>query len=242
MDIVLEYGTEVITIAVIRRAVKNITIKVHPDLTVTISANESITIEELRSFADKKIHWIYKKLKGFENYLPIKDNKSYVSGESILYLGKQYRLKVVESESDLVKWYRGYIYIMTRRPKDFDFKRKLFQKWLRSRVELVTKSILDSSIESLSRYGIKKPRIKFRQMKSRWGSYIIANNTITINTNLIRTSKICIEYVIMHELIHVIYPNHSKEFYNLLTLQMPDWRLRKNMLDEEFGMININNY
>jgi len=85
----------------------------------------------------------------------------------------------------------------------------------------------------IGKYGVGKPHLEIRVMKARWGSAQINNNTILINTELIKAPKYCIDYVILHELIHFKYNNHSENFYNMLFTLMPDWEKRKKILDEE---------
>ena len=88
--------------------------------------------------------------------------------------------------------------------------------------------------ETLKKYGIKIPKIEIRRMKTRWGSCIPACNKVIFNLNLIKTPMCCIEYVVLHELSHFKHQNHSKNFYNFITIFMPDWKERKKILDEEF--------
>jgi len=73
-------------------------------------------------------------------------------------------------------------------------------------------------------------------MISRWGSCQPKRGIITLNKRLIETPRICIEYVVMHEFIHFLHPNHSKMFYDLLSTLMPDWRERKNTLEDEYTL------
>ena len=70
-------------------------------------------------------------------------------------------------------------------------------------------------------------------MKTQWGSCIQSKNRITLNEYLLKANKRCIQYVILHELTHLIYPYHNKDFYNFLTIQMPDWKQRKHELDND---------
>lgn len=238
MEIIsIEYGGTNITIEVIRKQVKNISLRVSPNSKVTVTANPLINTDILNDFVTKKSYWIFKQLSKFKNMHYESNEKEFVSGENIRYLGKQYRLKIIPSVENNVKWVRGYIHIYTKKPENKDLKQKLFEKWRHMRVEKIFNEIFTSSFSKLERFSLEKPKLKFRKMKSRWGSYIPKNNTITLNTELIKAPKLCIEYVLIHELVHLVYPNHSKAFYNLLSVQLPDWKQRKQILDEEFGMI-----
>ncbi len=95
----------------------------------------------------------------------------------------------------------------------------------------VFQPMLDAMYPQLIPYGVSKPTLRTRQMKSRWGSCMVQKNIITLNRRLLAAPKGCIEYVVMHELCHLVHPNHSKEYYTFLTAMMPDWKARKTMLE-----------
>jgi len=78
-----------------------------------------------------------------------------------------------------------------------------------------------------------KPLIDTRIMKIRWGSCLRAKNTILLNLEIIKAPKYCIDYVVLHELIHFVHKEHNSKFYELLSVLMPDWKKRKALLDEE---------
>ena len=91
--------------------------------------------------------------------------------------------------------------------------------------------IITEQLPLFKAYNIKEPQLKIRKMKARWGSCAYQTGIITLNKWLAQASKSAIEYVVVHELCHLIHPNHSKEFYNVLTLLMPDWKERKAELN-----------
>lgn len=235
--IILTYGFNDIEILIIRKPVKNITLRVKQNSDVIIIANTKIEFGFLEEYCKKKLHWIFKQLNKFDNFIFETGKIEFVSGETVRYLGKQYRLKIIPAEADKVKWFRGYIHIFSRQSDNVQYKQKQYEKWLRQRIQIISTFILEECYKKLSRFQIDKPNLKFRKMKKRWGSCLPQSSTITLNTELIITPKHCIEYVIMHELIHLIHPNHSENFYNLLTLQIPDWMYTKQILDEKFGMM-----
>ncbi|MFC1898375.1 M48 family metallopeptidase [Candidatus Cloacimonadota bacterium] len=235
----IDYGGTNFSIEIIRKQIKNVYLKVYPDGTIKISANYEVSYDFLKNYIVEKRYWIYKKLRAFQDFSIEVSTKSYVSGEAVRYLGKQYRLKIFEDKMDNVKWFRGYIHIYTKKVDNTKYKQKLYEEWLRKKAHQITIEIINDELNKLSRFNIHRPEITLRKMKSRWGSYIPKNNSVTLNTELIKTPKQCIEYVIVHELLHLIFPNHSKDFYNLLAIKMPDWKQRKKILDEEFGRITL---
>ena len=94
--------------------------------------------------------------------------------------------------------------------------------------------ILDEVYPAFIPYGIARPKVRIRTMKSCWGSCLVNKGIITLNRKLLMKPKECIEYVVVHELCHFIHPNHSKQFYSFMEQFMPDWKERKARLNGRF--------
>ena len=94
--------------------------------------------------------------------------------------------------------------------------------------------ILDEVYPAFIPYGIARPKLRVRTMKSCWGSCLVNKGIITLNRKLLMQPRECIEYVVVHELCHFIHPNHSKEFYKFMEQFMPDWKERKGRLNGVF--------
>ncbi len=228
------YGERQITFELIRKNVKNINLSIRPDMSIMVSANKNVPLEVIEEFVKQKGSWICKNLNYFKKFQPYKKSKKeYVSGESFRYLGRQYRLRVRKSDIETVKYFRGFIYLYIEDIDDFDKKDKLFKKWLDYRARLHFNESLDRMYKLIKDYNIPKPEIKIREMKSRWGSCHRHKGVIVLNSELIKTPKYCIDYVVLHELIHFLYKYHDNDFYTFLTSLMPDWQRRKRILDEE---------
>lgn len=232
--ITVDYFDTPITVTLIRKPVKNLNLNVRPDMTVMVSANDSISEKRIREFILKKAEWILKQLRYFEAYQqPEKTEKEYVSGESFKYLGRQYRLKVYLAEQDLIRYYRGRIELFTTQPENRRKKKRMITNWYKERSQKKFTQSLDRIYPVMKKYGVDKPALKIRQMKTRWGSCQNKEHAIVLNSDLIKAPKFCIDYVVLHELIHFIRRNHDKEFLLFLTALMPDWQERKKILDEE---------
>ena len=231
-NIVIKYGATMYNIAVILKQVKNITIKVHVDQRIELIANPDVDSSFLRQYAEHKIHWIHKKINEFKSVELDSIVMAYVSGESFRYLGRQYRLKIIEDSVEKVAINRNYITIRVKDKNNYKRKQKLFEDWLSYRCSVTFNAILNNAVVKFSGYDILKPELKIRKMKNRWGSY--KDNVIILNKKLIQKARIDIEYVVIHELSHIIYPDHSPQFYRLLSVLLPDWRERKNHLDGEW--------
>lgn len=231
----IEYGGKIIEFEVERKNVKNINLNVKPDMSVVISANEKVPIDYLLGFVKSKATWIIKNVGYFKDVQPEHAaEKVYLSGETFKYLGKQYRLKVEgTNDTESVKYYRGYIYLTVKDKQNYNRKEKLIDSWYREKANKKFAESLERVYPSIEKYGIVKPEIFIRTMKARWGSCTPEKRSIILNSELIKAPKLCIDYVVLHELIHFKYRNHDNDFYDFMTALMPDWKQRKEILDEE---------
>ncbi len=216
-----------------RKNVKNINLRIRSDLSVVVSANPKVPFYYIERLLQNKSGWIFKKIEHFSNVQKTNTKKEYVSGETIRYLGQQYTLKVREAEREEVKFYKGYIYICVKDKDDHKRKEKLFHHWSRGKAEEVFHGSLDRMYPLIEKHGVGKPVIKIRKMKSRWGSCSPHKQSITLNMELLKAPKACIDYVVLHELLHFKYRNHNHQFYDFLTVLMPDWKDGKEILNTE---------
>lgn len=228
----ITYKNQIIEYQIIRKDVKNINLSVKPSMKVIVSANEKTKEKDIHAFVETKARWIYNHLKKFEKTQPDEKEKAFVSGESIRYLGKQYMLIVKESAKDEMKYYQAKLFMYVTNPKDYSLKKQIYNDWLKERAKVLFKETLDKMYERISIYDVKYPILTVRKMKTRWGSCNKSKNKININLNLVKAPKTSIEYVMLHELVHLIHPNHSKDFYDLLGALMPNHEKRKKVLDE----------
>ena len=213
-------------IIVARKKIKNSNLKVRPNFTVELSVPESASQEYIDSFLEKKKDWIEKQIQFFKDNLTNETEKKYISGESVKYLGKNYRLKVHKGKEKYVKFMRGYIHLYCLENSDLEAKKELLQNWLKERAKDKIMTIANKYLDKLE----ERPHIKFRDMKTRWGSCNSEKKRIIFNWKLIEKSPYGIEYVVVHELVHLKYNNHSKSFFKYLSVKLPDWEKRRESL------------
>jgi len=223
------FGGETIPFELKRGRGSRLRIAVHPDLRVVVHAPAHATTAAIESRVRRRGAWILKHLARFKD-LPPRSQKHYVSGESVLYLGRQYRLKVVESSSRSVKLRGRFLWVTAADKADTNGVKRAVRGWYRVHARRVFERRLEVCHAAASRHGIARPEVRIRWMKTRWGSTPGSSN-ILLNTQLVKTPTYCIDYVIMHELCHLNHPHHGKEFYELLSRCMPDWRARKERLE-----------
>src|SRR5690554_1461246 len=184
----IKYGNEIIKYEICRKKVKNINLNVKPNLKIIISANYEVPLDYINNFVMEKAEWIIKQLTYFKNAQP--DNiveKEYVSGETFKYLGKQYRLKVVETIGvEEVKLFQGYLRLYIKDKKNIQKKKSLIDEWFRTKAYKKFKVSFEKIYPLIEKYGVSKPELGIRIMKARWGSCLYKKNIILLNLDLIK--------------------------------------------------------
>ena len=209
---------------------KTVGITVHPDLSVTVRAPHGTSLETIRDFVHRRGSWISKAWRDFEQFLPKQPERRYIAGETHRYLGRQYRLKIETSETESVKCLRGYLWVKTKGEITPERTKELLENWYRQHAKVVFQERLAICLQRVHREGIPSPGLLIRKMTSRWGSYSSAGR-ITLNLALIKVPKVCIDYVVVHELCHHKVKHHGPKFWKLLHRLMPDFEERRKKLN-----------
>lgn len=229
----IEYNGQKLEFILQRKQVKNINLNLKPNMVIFVSANENVPLEYIKTFVKKKAPWLLRNLNYFKDAQSQNHEKEYVSGESFKYLGKQVRLKVEESNQENVKYYRGFLYLYVKKRDNYSRKKSLVNKWFRNKANECFLQSIDRVYSPLRKYGYPEPKLMIRLMKTRWGSCVKDKGLILLNFELIKAPKFCIDYVVLHEMLHFKFRNHDKSFYDFMTALMPDWAVRKQILDDE---------
>lgn len=227
----LRYGETVIEYHLIRRKRKTLAIKVNTDLQVTVIAPVDADYADVQTVVRRRAPWILRKQREFERYLPKLPPRQYVSGETHRYLGRQYRLKVIQDDQSCVKLTRGYLHVWTPDKANTRHVQRQVEGWYRRQAQRVFRDRLQALLPRFAHVEIPQPELKIRKMKSRWGS-ARKSGSITLNLKLMQVPKHYIDYVVVHEFCHLVEHNHSKRYYALLDRMMPDWRERRQRLNE----------
>lgn len=225
----IKFGSRSIEFTVEYRERKTISIKVHPNARVEVLVPTAASEEQVLEKTRLKAPWILKQIDYFKNYQPGTPARRFIAGETHLYLGRQYRLKIVKDTENVVKAYRGQLWIHSRDPKPETLKLQL-DKWYKKKAIKVFSELLQQILPQFKRYEVPEPKLSIRTMSRRWGSCTSAGKII-LNPELIKAPKGCIEYVIIHELCHLVHRNHTKAFENLQAGILPDWRKWKERLE-----------
>jgi hypothetical protein len=228
---ILKFGSRQIPYRLQRKDRKCLRVVVSPELTVDVFAPRTVNDDQIHLSVKKKAPWIARTLDKLESYHPLPAPKRYVSGETLVYLGRQYRLKVVKGSRQSAKLMGQFLQVWVEDKSDIQSVKKAVDQWYRKRARETLDRYLKKCYTVASRHGVPEPLLIIRKMRRRWGS-CSSKGRITLNINLIQVPVHCIEYVIMHELCHLKHNNHAKAFYSLLIRCQPDWRKRKETLDK----------
>lgn len=227
----LVYGKTKISYGLVRRERKTLEIGVEPDASITVVAPNEATLEAIEAKVRKRAQWIVRQQRYFQQFLPRTPERQFLAGETHLYLGRQYRLKVVRDSAEGVKLKRGFLITYSRSPEIPERSQKLVEEWYRVRAKTKIPERLEICAARLALQGIERPRkLIIRSTKTRWGSMSPAGNLL-INPKLLQAPVCGIDYVITHELCHLQEPNHGSAFYELLNAALPDWQRRKERLE-----------
>lgn len=235
--LVLPYGDSRIRCEVRRskqRVRRSIAIHVEPDGRVVVDAPLQAADPDIRLAVTRRLAWIHRRMVEVENRTKMLTPREYVSGETVIYLGRRYRLKVVSSQgANQVRLRGGYLEVAVsdRSPETV---RQELEMWFHARA----KEFLPRRLAMMSarlKWVKTIPPLSIRRMSRQWGS-CSPKGRISLNVALVRVPPVCIDYVLLHELAHLREHNHSLRFYRILQSHLPDWKRVKAQLDGYSGV------
>jgi len=224
----IQFGSKQIDFSVIYSNRKTLGLTVTPELKIIVSAPISVTKNEIDKRVRKRAPWILKQVDYFNNFLPSPVPKQFRGGETHYYLGRRLKLNVNIGKKEGVTYKGRSFEVVTKNKKRVE---ELMQSWYKMKAKQVFAEIAEPLILRFKKYNVAPSSLYVMPMKKRWGS-CSTKGRITLNTELIKAQKACIEYVIIHELCHLVHHNHSAKFAALLYKEMPDWERWKNKLEE----------
>lgn len=227
----ITYGNSRIDFQLLYKERKTLSIKVHPDGAVIVSAPLDAKMEKIIEKVKKKAEWIFMQKTSFMLFEPRALKKIYESGEGHLYLGRMYRLMIRENKNKSIKLKGGYIWIDTEDKTNKESIKKELNEWYKAKASIHFNQLYDQRLKIAKELTDKETTLKYKWYTNRWGS-CFKDGTISLNLELIKAPKECIDYVIVHEMCHLAHHNHSMKFYNLLDKKLPKWRDSKAKLEK----------
>ena len=222
-----------VLISIEHKKIKNVHLKVYNDLSVKVSVPEKVDNDWVTIFLDKRKDWINKQIYKFKQSSGINCGGTIKNGYSIQLLGKDYRIFIKRGPNNIVIDEKNII-VTIKNENDLDYATNYFDNWWNGFAKKVYSQKIDEFYDLFFRkYNINKPQFQVRKMKTMWGNCNQQKSLITLNKYLLKADLLSIEYVILHELTHLLYPRHNMDFYSFLTIHMPNWKERKNYLDTD---------
>ncbi len=218
-----------LSLDVVRKDIKNVHLSVHPPTgRVTIAAPLHLSLDTIRVFAIDKLRWI----RGQQRKLVEQERESpreYLDRESHYVWGRRYLLKVIEGDQAAsVELSHSRLILRVRPGSDFAMKRELLESWYREQVRIALPA-LTAKWEPL--IALKAERYFVRRMKTKWGSCNPRARTICLNTDLAKKPRECLEYLLVHELVHLLEPTHNARFIALMDRFLPKWQIYRATLN-----------
>ena len=202
---------------------------------VQVIVPKNLPQKEIDDLLKQKSNWIRQKLI-IQQSVPLSTPKEFVSGESFSYLGRNYRLKVLKGDLQPVKLKQGYLQVTVpmEQKSDQALIRKLLQDWYLDRA---SDKLEQKSIKYSEQMGVQPTKIKVKEYKSRWGS-CNSRGEISYNWKIIMTPHRIVDYVVIHELCHLIHHNHSPEYWHQVRSIVPDYQDKRDWLKTNAGLLD----
>ncbi len=223
----IQFGSKQIDFKLAYSNRKTLGITVTSDMDVKVTAPAGSSLEMIKEKLRKKAPWIIRQQSFFLSFHPKTPARKFVGGETHYYLGRQYLLKISVGKAESVKLKGKYLEVST---SDKSHVKHLVNEWYLNHARLRFASIAQPLIETFKKYKVLPSSIVLREMPTRWGS-CTPKGKIILNPELIKAPKPCIEYVIIHELCHLVHHDHTQKFIDLQTKEMPDWEKWKMKLE-----------
>ena len=218
-----------VAVDVVKKDIKNVHLSVYPPTgKVRISAPLRMNLDTIRVFAISKLAWIkqqQKKVCEQEREQP----REYLDRESHYLWGKRYLLSVIEKDAPpQVELKHSRIVLQIRPASSEEKKQAVLDEWYRAQLRQAVAPVIDKW-ESLM--AVKVERFFIQRMKTKWGSCTPVSASIRLNTDLAKKPRECLEYIVVHEMTHLLEPTHNRRFIALMDHFIPEWRYRKQMLN-----------
>ncbi len=211
------------------KAIKNLHLSVHPpNGRVTISSPDFYDLEKVKIYAASKWGWINKEQQKFNNQAR-ETPRQYVTQESHYLFGNRLLLEVIQGDNNRVIKKGKKLQLTVKDPEDITLKRKTIYQFYRKQLRHELAKLI---LEYIAIIDLPLPAYRIRAMKTKWGSCAGNTNQLWFNIELAKKPLDCVEYIVVHELVHLLERNHNKNFIMLMNRYLPNWRIQKKVLNE----------
>ena len=222
-------GTESVSYSIIRSDRRTLGITINPDSSLTVAAPNEAPEKDIIERLKRRSPWILRTRRAFDALRPLTMPRQYVSGETHWFLGREYRLRVEPGRPAGVELTATHLIVGGIDPTEQSRVRNRVQNWYQREGRAVMSARFSEMLRTFPTDA--RPRLIVRPMEKRWGSLTPGGRSLILNRRLAEVDVRLIDYVIVHELCHLVHPNHGPGFFQLLSERMPDWTKRKDRLE-----------
>ncbi|MFG0161287.1 M48 family metallopeptidase [Legionella pneumophila] len=217
-------------VEVVQKNIKNLHLSVNPPIgQVRVSAPEQMPLEAIKAYVISKLNWIRKQQNKYQTQKR-EAKREYIEKETHYYNGKSYLLKVTELDSPpRVKLHHSQIELQVRPGFSRKMRQETLERWYRQQLKLKLFELIPLWEKKLN---VSVSSCTVRKMKTKWGSCSPQKGTIRINLELAKKPVECLEYIVVHEMVHLIEPSHNNHFINLMDNYLPKWRFYRDELNQ----------
>jgi predicted metal-dependent hydrolase len=218
-----------VSVDVVRKDIKNIHLSVYPPTgTVRIAAPSRMSLDTIRVYAISRLPWIKQHQQKLQNQ-PRETPREYLERESHYLWGQRYLLELIEaSATPHIELKHHTIQLRTRPGTEASKRAELLEAWYRECLRQKAPALIEKWERHL---GVKVERFYVQRMKTRWGSCRHDTGSIRLNTDLAKKPIECLEYILVHEMIHLLEPTHNQRFVDLMDRYLPNWRHQRAQLN-----------
>lgn len=212
-----------------RKRVKNLNLRIRGDGSVAVSAPLRMPMEQVECFLRRKQDFIWNAVARAETRnVP----EAAAEGAEIPYLGGVLCLHFVQGRRYGAQKTGCELYLTLTQPAEERCRQAALERWKKEMCACVMSEMLERIYPAFAAYGVPKPMLRFRAMRSRWGSCIPSKGVVTLNTRLLEYPSDCMEYILIHELCHFLQADHSAKFYMWMDRFLPNWREMRRKLNQ----------
>lgn len=222
-----------------RKKIKNMYMRFSSDGKLIITAPECYKLQVVERFIKEKRAWIFKQIKLQNEVNVFKEREDFKDGNNLYFLGKKYKLRLIANDINSVKFCDEYIEINIKEKfiSNVEYIKKFYDEWLKKECLKICLKYIEFYCDKMKKYRIPFPEVVVKKFKSRWGCCIPKKCRVEFAMNLVKAPKECVEYVVVHELTHFKFIHHDMNFYNFVSLFIPDWKKRRDILNKDYGRI-----
>lgn len=210
---------------------KTLNITVERDRKIIVRAPAHLSQARIEAIVQSKRQWLKEKLNHTQKYPAVPETKEFISGELLMYLGRNYQLLVVDEELEGIEFNHRFRIARSNQAK----ANELFKQWY---LLHALQKIEPLAREHARNLGVQYNECKTSEMKYRWGSCTPSNNII-FNWRIIKAPLYVVSYLVAHELVHLMEGNHTPRFWNILSIQIPNYQRAKDWLKKNGDLLEV---